>query len=125
MKRLYIAVRSDIPPGLQIAQACHAARAFTLEHPSADVGENLVVLASESEAELRELAERLSPLPTTRFFEPDLQGELTAIAFPGEGARAVSSLPLALRARATLTVSGLPSADAGAPVSGFCSELRI
>lgn len=34
MEKLYVIVRADLSPGLQIAQAAHAARAFHAEHPA-------------------------------------------------------------------------------------------
>lgn len=96
VKRLYVVVRHDLPLGLQMAQACHAAREFTLQHEE-DVGDNLVVLHA-SPGELCCLVASAEGLCTvTAFHEPDLGGELTAAAF-GLGARALlSSLPLACR----------------------------
>ena len=98
MKRLYIVVRSDISPGLQLAQACHAAREFTRLLPGEDVGDNLVVLGAASLAELVELVDRADGVcAVVPFYEPDLGGEMTAAAF-GLGARRIlSSSPLALR----------------------------
>lgn len=32
MEKLYVVVRADLSPGLQIAQACHACRAFQAEY---------------------------------------------------------------------------------------------
>lgn len=92
MKRLYIVVRNDIRAGLQIAQACHAAREFTLRSGE-DVGENLVVLHA-SHAELERL---VSLHPCVPFREPDLGGELTAAAFAGNARKLLSCLPLAMR----------------------------
>jgi hypothetical protein len=96
VKRLYVVVRNDLPLGLQMAQACHAARKFTLQHRE-DVGDNLVVLHA-SAGELACLVARADGLvTTTAFHEPDLGDELTAAAF-GLGARVLlSSLPLACR----------------------------
>jgi hypothetical protein len=99
MKRLYIVVRADIEPGLQMAQACHAAREFTLQRPNEDVGDNLVVLHATPER-LQALVDAAQDglCSVVPFFEPDLDGQLTAAAF-GVGARRIlSRLPLALRA---------------------------
>lgn len=97
MKRLYIVVRNDISPGLQIAQACHAAREFTLQCEE-DVGENLVVLHASKDDLERLVAEASGRCTVVPFQEPDLGGELTAAAF-GIGARKLlSCYPLALRA---------------------------
>ena len=98
MNRLYVVVRADLPRGLQLAQACHAAREFSLNYPGDAQGENLVVLEVPSEPELAELAARL-PGPSVRFHEPDLGGELTAFATDGRARRLLSHLPLAGRCR--------------------------
>lgn len=101
VKRLYIVVRRDLPTGLQLAQACHATREFTLAHPNADVGENLVVLHAPGAQELAELAARARALSlTTTFHEPDLGGALTAAAFDGRVRRLLSQLPCAFSRRA-------------------------
>lgn len=104
---LYVVVRNDIPPGLQMAQACHATREFTL-YSDVDPGDNLVVLGA-SPAELAALLARVAEKPAgcsefhhpyaySPFHEPDLGGELTALALVGSGARKMlSSFPLALR----------------------------
>ena|ERR1700742_4547175 len=91
-KRLYIIVRADLPPGLQLAQACHAAREWTLAHPQIDVGDNLVVLHVPDEQALLELRGAASSY--LLFREPDLQNAATALALPGEARRRLSSLPL-------------------------------
>lgn len=99
MKRLYVVVRSDLPAGLQMAQACHATREFGLLHPGEDVGDNLVVLHVPDEGALRGLVDAAKgACPVVAFSEPDLNGEMTAAAFSGEARRFLSSLPLALRA---------------------------
>lgn len=97
MKRLYVVVREDLPPGLQMAQACHAAFEYGL-HGSDDVGDNIVVLHASAER-LRQLVEEAAKrgLSYQDFHEPDLGGELTACAFTGAARSLVSSLPLAMR----------------------------
>lgn len=96
MKRLYIVVRNDIAPGLQMAQACHAAREFTLQIDE-DVGDNLVVLHATHEQLIGLVAAAEDVCSVVPFHEPDLGGELTAAAF-GCGARSIlSCYPLALR----------------------------
>ena len=87
--------RRDLPPGCQAVQCCHALRQFVAEHASIDrewfEGSNvLVLLAVENEPALRELAHRARDknLRWAGFWEPDLHGELTAIAIePGAPAR--------------------------------------
>ena len=102
MERLYIGVRSDLPPGLQLAQACHALREFAAAHPALDAAwhagaNNLVVLWLRNEAELEEYARRLAAasVPLAEFREPDLGGERTALAFAGAGKPLVRKLPKA------------------------------
>ena len=95
--RLYVVVRADLPPGLQCAQACHAARAFR-DPPDAD--ENLIVLSTRHDRLLQlEQAAALEGWPHVTFHEPDLGGELTAMALPGtpEVTVILRHLPLALR----------------------------
>ena len=102
MERLYIAVRSDLPPGLQMAQACHAAREFAARYPALDAAwhqghNNLVVLWLRNEQELDEWSGRLvaADIPLAEFREPDLDGQRTAIAFSGAAKRMVRRLPKA------------------------------
>ena len=96
-KCLYVVVRKDLAPGLQMAQACHAAFIYG-QYGSDDVGDNLVALgASPSElAALEQAAEQLN-LSHVSFREPDLADELTALALSGSARALVSQLPLALR----------------------------
>lgn len=103
MNRLYILVCADLSPGLQIAQSCHAMRAFAARYPDKDLawfqGENnLVVLNVADEAEL--LAEMDSAhaqgLSLAWFREPDLGGRFTACAIEGAAKKHLRALPLAL-----------------------------
>lgn len=62
-QKLYVVVRSDLPPGGRCAQSCHAAVAFVLGHAEIarswhESSNNLVILECPSEAELLELARR-------------------------------------------------------------------
>lgn len=101
MKKLFIVVRSDLSPGLQAAQACHAVQAMNDQHPEVTRTweGNIVLLAVRSAQELSELQCRLlrSRTPLAVFCEPDVGGEPTAMAVHGSAWRALSSLPLALR----------------------------
>lgn len=92
--KLYIIVRSDLAPGLQLAQSCHAAQAFMVEHGAAATdwlatSGNLVVLHAADESELVEIADRARGigLIMSAFREPDLGDQLTAIAVQGEAAK--------------------------------------
>ncbi len=103
MKKLYVITRSDLPPGLQIAQSCHALQTFNDQHPdAAKVWEgNLVVLTTKDAEALAQLATDLGRQHLlVCFHEPDLGGALTAIAVAGEAAPLLSALPLALRGAA-------------------------
>jgi len=105
MERLYCITRADLPPGDQATQLGHALSAFAVEHAVLHrawhmAGKNLIYLAAPDRAALEALlaAGIAAGIPLAAFHEPDIAGELTAIAF-GEAARKlVSSLPLALRA---------------------------
>lgn len=95
--KLYIVTRSDIPPGLMLAQSVHAGRAFGGDVSS---GENLACLEVPDESALLSLIQRAvcRDIPHTVFREPDLDGTVTSVAF-GKGARRIlSNLPLALKA---------------------------
>lgn len=101
MKKLYVVVRGDLPPGLQMAQACHAVREFTLKYPELDVGENLVVLQANGEGHLLRLIMNNVwdgvEADFVVFREPDLGNEYTAFAATTDARPLVSSLPLAGR----------------------------
>jgi peptidyl-tRNA hydrolase len=106
MERLYIVVRSDLPAGAQLAQACHALGAFEAEHRDLyrawHAGENnLVVLSVPTDLELSALIGRAKEahVPHATFREPDFDGALTGVALGASAKKLVSQLPLALRAR--------------------------
>lgn len=104
--KLYIAVRADLPAGLQMAQSVHAAFQFAVAHPAATRewhfnSNYLVIVSVPNEAVLNDLAVKALALgiaasPVT---EPDMDNQMTAIAFtPGDAARRLlSQFPLALR----------------------------
>ena len=101
--RLYIVTRVDLPLGLQAAQSAHAAFEFARDHwiPTAAWmrDSNFIVLVTvEDEAALVELvdAAHREHVEVSKNFEPDLDGELTAIVLaPGAVARRLCArLPL-------------------------------
>lgn len=100
--RLYIVVRSDLSPGQQAVQACHALREFVEQHPFIDrkwfdESNTLVLLEVPDEKTLVRLgikAQRAG-VPFTEFREPDIGNELTAIAVAPSGRRLCRRLPLA------------------------------
>jgi peptidyl-tRNA hydrolase len=106
--KLYIVTRSDLSPGQQAVQACHAMRQFTFEFPETDRdwfehSNHLALLATSDLESLKDLmfSAWRSDLKVAQFNEPDLDGELTAIAIePHPLAKELCrSLPLALRIR--------------------------
>jgi peptidyl-tRNA hydrolase len=105
MDRMYIIVRSDLAPGLQIAQAGHALRSFAAAHPELDRswyagGNNLIVLGATDEGALAALRSQLEAAgcAVAAFCEPDLGDQLTAIAADEGAKRHLRQLPLALAA---------------------------
>lgn len=104
--RLYIVVRSDIPLGLQMAQAVHAAFLFTQKHPQL-VGEweknsqYLIIVQVPTGDHLTALSLKARNLDILheKWQEPDLGNATTSIAFaPSSAARKLcGSLPLAGR----------------------------
>ncbi len=105
MQKLYVVTRSDLTPGAIVAQACHAVSAFAVRFPSEhrtwhSEGQNLVVLACPNAQDLDRLIDRLEStleIPCVAFFEPDLDGALTAFAVSDAASKYLSQLPLALR----------------------------
>lgn len=105
MLKLFILVREDLPTGLQLAQAIHAAVQWVIEDPDISSlwhksSNNVVVKHVPHEAALLALAaegERRR-LVVEAFKEPDLAGATTAVAIVGEGANALlRELPLAFQ----------------------------
>lgn len=102
--KLYAITRDDLPPGLQAAQLGHALIGYVLARPHEAArwharSNNLVCLGVADLEGLHGLAEALvaQGLPVVCFHEPDLDGELTAIATGPESQRFLSNLPLALK----------------------------
>lgn len=101
---MYVAVRADLPVGLQMAQTLHAAFGFALEHAhvAADwlrESQYLIVVSVPDEQALLDLTARAGALPRHLWREPDLDGQATAVALaPGPVARRLcANLPLAGR----------------------------
>lgn len=103
---MYIVVRSDLSPGLQAAQAVHAAFKFAHRHSNL-VGQwitesnFLVIVAVPDEDSLWAFAEEAFKRNIVRVnvTEPDLDNELTAVALaPGNAAKKLcANLPLAMK----------------------------
>ena len=104
MEKLFVVVRADLQPGLQLAQSGHAIVAFQSLYPRIfdewrTRSNNLVCLAAHTKEELAKLADDLAckGVDVACFCEPDLGDELTSICVAPAGQRHLSSLPLALR----------------------------
>jgi len=102
--KLYVVIRSDLPPGAQAAQATHGAIAFVMNHPVIArywhlKSNNLVLLQVPSEECLKHLATRAKDagIDHAVFREPDFDDTVTAVAIEPAGRRLVSNLPLALK----------------------------
>ena len=104
--KLYIAVRADLPPGLQAAQIVHAAFQFAHDHPSVvkpwlEQSNYLVIVSVPDEDALLDLIFAASKrgLKRSATREPDIGNEATAVAIePGTAAaKLCAQLPLALK----------------------------
>lgn len=104
--RLYIAVRADLPPGLQAAQAVHAAFEFQDDFPEETrdwyySSNYLVIVAVPDEDALHDLRRRAAARGIRYAYvrEPDLGNQHTAITLgPGPAAKKLcANLPSALR----------------------------
>lgn len=104
-KRLYVVVRNDLLPGLQISQSIHAKDDFTHEHPEEekrwrDTSNTIIILSGTSDQLYSVISKALThDVKYSRFKEPDLDYQVTAVALePGEKTvEIVRGLPLALR----------------------------
>lgn len=90
-EKLYVIVRNDLSPGMQIAQAIHAKDKFSMEHPAInnawyEQSNYICVLQVADEDALFTIKNRALSLQIrcVSFSEPDRNDELTAIAIePG------------------------------------------
>lgn len=104
--KLYLVTRRDIAPGYQAVQACHAMRQFTAEHFDRDEewfknSNYLALLSVADEVELMRLitAAKDNGLKWSAFREPDIGGQITAIAIEPhpKTIELCKTLPLALK----------------------------
>lgn len=102
--KLYLIVRADLPPGLQLSQAVHAAQAFQAAHPALcaawmAASNTLVVVGAPDGAALAALRDRAARagVPRASFCDDDLGLETALALAPGPAARRLCrGLPLAL-----------------------------
>ena len=102
--KLIVVTRNDLKPGYQIAQTGHSIAQFMLDHPERARQWNnnfLICLSVDNEEKLGNLLVKLRErgVHVSAFYEPDIDDQLTGIAFAGceKSAKLTSSLPLALK----------------------------
>lgn len=100
--KLFLVSRKDLREGLRAAMLCHALREFgagfgTIDDEWYRTSNTLVLLETDDLTSLTSLAERTreAGVPVSLFTEPDLGGELAAIAIAPSGRKLVQDLPLA------------------------------
>ena len=105
--KLFVVVDKTLSTGLKAAQGIHAAFLFGVEYPVISAywyaeHNNIVVLQSGA---LVALAARLEAggFRLSRFHEPDLDGQLTAICVEPGAHKKLSTLPLARHTPADLS----------------------
>jgi len=86
MKKLFVVVRTNLQKSSPAVQAGHAVAQFILENPDSDwKNSHLIYLKVRNLQDLKELhhwIQKSYPATTiVNFTEPDLNNELTAIAF--------------------------------------------
>lgn len=94
-QKLYIITRQDLTPAYQAVQSCHVVADVILKHPKYALewhrtSNTMVMLSVKDEFSLLDIEDKLKEngFKFASFREPDLNGELTAIAIiPGEGVR--------------------------------------
>lgn len=87
-RKLYLVVREDLPPGRSYAQVAHALTEYAIKYPACfqawyEASNTIAVLQVPSMEELAKLCERadFESVQKAEFHEPDLNNELTAVAF--------------------------------------------
>lgn len=103
---MVVVTRRDLHPGAQASQLTHAAQQFEKEHFEVQnewysKSNHLVLLSCENEESLKQLLLKanIKGIKCSAFTEPDMDNQLTAIAFePSEDTcKLCSSLPLAFK----------------------------
>jgi peptidyl-tRNA hydrolase len=87
MSKLYLITRKDLTPGAQMAQVVHVMREFVEDFPKIEKhwyksSNTVVILSVDNEDELYYLVNKAKQLDikVSKFHEPDLGNQLTAIA---------------------------------------------
>ena len=95
--KLYVVVRKDLKPGIQLAQALHAALHFAADYNIMfqkwmNVSDYICVLHIDNEEELQKLLNKAhgKGITCASFREPDLDDALTAICLePGNRSKSL------------------------------------
>ncbi len=102
--KLFLVTRADLLPGQQAIQSAHALREFSEQHPEIDrewyrTSNTLIMKAVPNEEALQALMvlAQKKGFHIAPFQEPDLNNELTAIAFEPRAKSLMQGLPLALK----------------------------
>lgn len=102
--KLYLVVRSDLPPAQQAVQAAHALTEYIMHHKDDacswhSTSNTLALLSVPTEDSLKSLAHkaRRKGLRISEFREPDRFDELTAVAFEPKAKPLLRNIRLALR----------------------------
>ena len=104
--KLYVVTHRELEPGYQAVQSQHALFQFSIEHAEAArrwyaFSNYLGFLSVENETALLELLDAAitNGIRVSAFHEPDIGGNVTAIALEASDAssRLVSQIPLALK----------------------------
>lgn len=104
--KLYVVVRNDLQPSYQAVQAAHAGIQFQHEYPVIsrewhEKSKYLVHLSARDINHLETLIQKaqLKDINVSIFREPDIDNEITAVAFePSDlSKKLLSNLPLALK----------------------------
>ena len=111
---MYVVVRKDLQPSYQAVQAAHAGIQFQHEHPFIahewhEKSKYLVHLSARDTNHLETLIQKaqLKNINVSIFREPDIDNEITAVAFEPSDAskKLLSNLPLALRKESELCIA--------------------
>lgn len=103
--RLYVVVRNDLAPGIQISQSIHAKDEFTRRYPELEAtwarDSNTIIILSGSNNDLYSVIGKAltKGVCYATFKEPQLNNEVTAVALEPSYStvEVVRGLPLALR----------------------------
>lgn len=85
--KMYVITRKDLPVNYRAVQAGHGLAEYMIKHPNDWQNETLVYLVVEDEYSLIKLANKLEykNITYTKFHEPDIDNQLTAIAAYNDG----------------------------------------